>query len=426
MTHSADQRPLRMLQVANQPGPFYCFLRPLVFELMRRGVEVDVACNRMDARYRKLADAGMSMLPLSVGPWKKRATWHTLGRELGALMRRKSYDICVVHTPAMSWIVRREASRARIPVIAYTAHGLPFFDRQNWLTYQSLLFVEKRCARYTDLLLVVNSVDDAAARRRKLIKRGGKIVRIPGPGIDITRWQNDPSPDRLHALRAELSLAPETGVMTYMGRLMRTKGVLDLVASLARLVERGRDVHLVVAGQGPLADAMRQAASRRGVAERMHLLGWRDDVVALMHLADVLVLPSTYREGLPTVLMEAGASATPVVAYRNRGSDDIIADGETGYSVPANDVAALTDALDRLLLDPELRRTMGQAGRTRVRERFSYPQGVSAQLTAYADALEAKGIDAASLRGPVGAPVFSMATAAEGAEGDDGSGGCAP
>ena len=73
---------IRMLQVANQPGPFYCFLRPLVFELMRRGVDVDVACNSGDARYAELSRAGMKTLPLTVGPWNRWGTWRTLKREL--------------------------------------------------------------------------------------------------------------------------------------------------------------------------------------------------------------------------------------------------------------------------------------------------------------------------------------------------------
>jgi glycosyltransferase involved in cell wall biosynthesis len=410
MTRSADT-PLRMLQVANQPGPFYCFLRPLIFELMNRGVQVDVACNQTDSRFPRLAEAGMNVLPLSVGPWARPATWKVLSRQLRAIMNGGRYDICVVHTPAISWVTRREAARARIPVVAYTAHGLPFFERQGWLTRRSLLFVEKSCARYTDLLLVVNSVDAAAARRYRLVRRGGTVVHIPGPGIDTARWQPPPPTECLAALRRELGLAASTRVVGFMGRLMATKGVFDLVEAMVRLVRhRGQDAALVVAGEGPLADEMRRRAVEAGVGDRVLLLGWRDDVVALMHLSDVLVLPSTYREGLPTVLMEAGAAGKPVVAYRNRGSDDIVVDGQTGFSVPAGDVAALADALGRCLADPQLCRTLGDAGRRRVTETFGFRQGVAAQLAAYAGALEAKGIDASMLRGEPGQPVFRLTT----------------
>ena len=70
-----------MLQVANQPGPFYCFLRPLVFELMRRGIEVDVACNSGDPRFPELARAGMRTVPLTVGSWRSGpvVTGHRVG-----------------------------------------------------------------------------------------------------------------------------------------------------------------------------------------------------------------------------------------------------------------------------------------------------------------------------------------------------------
>ena len=133
------------------------------------------------------------------------------------------------------------------------------------------------------------------------------------------------------------------------------------------------------------------------------------EIEVLEHLADVLALPSTYREGLPTVLMEAGAAGKPVVAYRNRGSDDIIVDGETGFSVPAHNVAALTEAIARLLDDRNLAGRFGEAGRRRVCSTFSFAQGVRGQLDAYADALEAGGINASLLRGPLGEPVFSLA-----------------
>ena len=411
-----QSRPLRMLQVANQPGPFYCFLRPLVFELMRRGVDVDVACNSGDARFGELGRAGMKTLPLTVGPWRRPGTWWRLKGELGDLMARKRYDICVVHTPAMSWITRRQAHKAGIPVVAYTAHGLPFFERQGPFAYRSLLAVEKFCARWTDLILLVNSVDVRQAERHKLVKPDGLIRHIPGPGVDVARWKSPPS-EVLEKLRREFALRPETKIIVYMGRLMLTKGVLDLVESLARLAAAGRDVVLIVVGLGPLAGAMAELARKRGVTDRLHLLGWRDDVVELMHLADVLVLPSTYREGLPTVLMEAGAAGKPVVAYRNRGSDDIIIDGQTGFSVSAHDVTALTEAVARLLDDPDLGARLGEAGRQRVHSMFSYAQGVRAQLDAYADALQARGLDASLLRGPLGKPIFRLA------EGDQGQGG---
>jgi glycosyltransferase involved in cell wall biosynthesis len=412
MTESG-KKPLKILQLASQPGLFYCFLRPLVFELMRRGIEVHVACNRGHWHYRELAKAGMHMRPLTLGPWSKAATWRRLGSEMRRLMASLAYDLCVVHTPAISWLARREAARARIPAVAYTAHGLPFFERQGWLTFLMMLAVEKHCARYTDLILLVNSVDAAAARRHKLVKLGGIIRHIPGPGIDVPRWHHLHGPDRLATLRRELALADTTRTILFVGRLMKSKGVLDLVEVVARLRAAGRDIALLVAGQGPLENAVRRLAERRGVTSCVQLLGWRDDVVALTHLADLLALPSTYREGLPTVLMEAGAAAKPVVAYRNRGSDDVIEHGRTGYSVPAGDVDELTCAIGRLVDDPELARRMGEAGYERISTTFGFAQGVRAQLDAYADILEFKGIDAASLRGELGEPLFAMASGGE-------------
>ena len=399
---------IRMLQVANQPGPFYCFLRPLIFELMRQGVEVDVACNQTDSRYGQLVDAGMHMLPLTVGPWNKVRTWITLRGQLREIMSRRQYDICVVHTPAISWITRREAARAAIPVVAYTAHGLPFFERQGWLKYRTLLRIEKQAARFTDLLLVMNSEDARSAREHRLVKPGGIVRRIPGSGINAARWAGAVDSQVLETMHREFRMGPQTKCVLYMGRLMETKGVMDLVEAAARVKSLGHDISLVVAGTGELQSAMLKLAEERGLGEQTHVLGWRDDVVELMHLADVLVLPSTYREGLPTVLLEAGAAGKPAVAYRNRGSSDAVVDGQTGYLTPPRDVEALAGAIVKLLGDADHARQLGLAGRQRVIEEFDFVHGARAQLDAYAAALEAKGIEAECLRRPLGEPRFEM------------------
>src|SRR5207253_4803792 len=104
-----------------------------------------------------------------------------------------------------------------------------------------------------------------------------------------------------------------------------------------------------------------------GVAERVHVLGPRKDVPALMHAMDVFAMPSIW-EGFGLVLLEAMAAGRPIVASRVATIPEVVLDGETGLLVPAGDPLALADALAHLAQQPALAARMGEAGRERLRQ----------------------------------------------------------
>jgi glycosyltransferase involved in cell wall biosynthesis len=157
-----------------------------------------------------------------------------------------------------------------------------------------------------------------------------------------------------------VDLPPEIGEeadppeVLYAGRLSPEKGVLDLV-------EAAENLNLVVAGDGPLRDRVPMA---RGFLPP-------DELASLYARAAVVACPS-HREGFGVACLEAMAHGRPVVASAVGGLLDLVVDGETGIHVPPRDVGALRAALERLLADRELRRRMGEAGRQRAAERFSW------------------------------------------------------
>ena len=152
----------------------------------------------------------------------------------------------------------------------------------------------------------------------------------------------------------------------FAGRLSREKGVLELV-------EATRGMNLVVAGDGPLREQVPQA---RGFVPP-------EELARLYERAAVVVCPSL-REGFGVVCLEAMAHGRPVVASAVGGLLDLVVDGETGLLVPPGDVAALRAAIERLLGDPELRRRLGEAGRRRAAERFSWDVVTRQTLELYA------------------------------------------
>jgi len=174
--------------------------------------------------------------------------------------------------------------------------------------------------------------------------------------------------DEAHRLGADQVLVIPNGVeppaevgeeadpleVLYAGRLSAEKGVLELV-------EAAEGINLVVAGDGPLRDRVPQARGFVPPAELNRLYA----------RSAVVVCPS-HREGFGVACLEAMAHGRPVVASAVGGLLDLVVDGETGISVPPGDVGALRAALERLLADRDLRRRMGEAGRRRAAEHFSW------------------------------------------------------
>jgi glycosyltransferase involved in cell wall biosynthesis len=167
-------------------------------------------------------------------------------------------------------------------------------------------------------------------------------------------------------LPAEVGEEADPLEVLYAGRLSPEKGVLELV-------EAAQGINLVVAGDGPLRSRVPQA------------LGFvpPDELAPLYARAAVVVCPS-YREGFGVACLEAMAHGRPVVASSVGGLLDLVVDGETGIHVPPGDVPALRSAIERLLGDRELRRRMGEAGRRRAAEHFSWDAVTSRTVELYA------------------------------------------
>jgi colanic acid/amylovoran biosynthesis glycosyltransferase len=159
--------------------------------------------------------------------------------------------------------------------------------------------------------------------------------------------------------------------LLFTGRLAGVKGVPILLEALARFRNEHADVELALAGDGPDRTRLEAEAQRLGVGDRVRFPGYQssDHVRSLLQETDVFVLPS-FAEGVPVVLMEAMASGVPVVSTRVAGVAELVEQGVSGFVVPPGDVVALTDAIDALLADAELRGRFGAAGRRTIEREF--------------------------------------------------------
>jgi len=200
---------------------------------------------------------------------------------------------------------------------------------------------------------------------------GGGVV----PADRIVVIPNGIEPSRVTAgegerLRAELCIDRDIPVVVVIGRLVPDKGHEIALAAFAQIVEREPRAQLLVAGAGKLRQHLRTLAAETLPADSWRFLGHRSDVDAVLAAANV-VLVTSFREGMPHVVLEAMSAGTPVVATGVAGIPEMIESGRDGILIPPGDVGAAADATGRLLANPDEAAAMAHAARRRVHDEFS-------------------------------------------------------
>jgi starch synthase (maltosyl-transferring) len=208
-----------------------------------------------------------------------------------------------------------------------------------------------------------------------------RLVVIPN-GIDPR-----PFDTAVRLSPAELALPEDAFLAFYVGRLDVQKGLPELLDAAEHVIDRRPRWHLMLAGDGPMRTwLVDEIDRRRGLWGRVHWLGRRDDIPALLKSADVLVLPSLW-EGMPNVILEAMAASCPVIGTAVEGTEDLIVPGQTGWLIPPGDVVSLTQALLDAADFPERCLSYGAAGRRRVEKEFSLESTVAAYESVWARVL---------------------------------------
>ncbi len=190
----------------------------------------------------------------------------------------------------------------------------------------------------------------------------GIVAWIRGQGWPASRVHHLPNfaPDLSGSAPAVLPMPPDAPVVLALGRLHRNKAFDILVRALPLLP----GVHVVIAGEGPERAALLSLARDLGVADRLHLPGWRTDQAALLARCDLLACPSRH-EPLGNVVIEAFSASRPVVAADAAGPAELITPDRDGLLVPREDPGALAAAVADVLAQPALAARLGQAGRAR-------------------------------------------------------------
>jgi len=353
---------MKIVEITNVDFSLRHFLLPLMRAMRARGHEVVGACAEGSLLDSVRAE-GFRVVAI---PFVRRLSplAHLRAfRSLVAILRAEKPDLVHAHMPISGFLGRLAAWFAGVPRVAYTCHGFLFNHRSSSLPRRLLSVVmEWLAARVTDVFLTVSEAEAADARRLRICRHAVAV----GNGRDPAVFRPDPA--ARDQVRAAFGVASDRVVIIAVSRLVWHKGYPELAAAM-RAVPRAE---LWVVGERLASDRgadMIAVLRGAGLGERLRLLGYREDISALLAAADIFALPSRF-EGLPMSVIEAMLTALPVVATDVRGPAEQVVDGVTGLQVPAGDAAALGLALGRLADDPALRARMGQAGRRRARERY--------------------------------------------------------
>lgn len=187
-------------------------------------------------------------------------------------------------------------------------------------------------------------------------------------GIETDRYQRRRS---VEEAKRQLGFSPERMLIGAVGRLAAEKDFPSLIRAVDRLVREGRNVELMLVGEGDERGTLETLVDQLKLTDRVHFLGHRTDLIGLYEAMDVFVL-SSLREGLPNVVLEAMAMNVPVIATRIAGLPRLIQHETNGLLVEPADTDGLAAALGPLLADPDRRRMLAAAGRRTMEERYSF------------------------------------------------------
>jgi glycosyltransferase involved in cell wall biosynthesis len=280
---------------------------------------------------------------------------------------------------------RSRGARARL---VHTYHGHVFEGYFGSPSTRIFLAVERWLARRTDVLIAISP-----RVKTDLIETYGiadeQQIRVIPLGFNLDRLLAITAADRLCA-KASLQIPADAITITTVGRLTAIKQH-SLFLEMARLLaQRPRRFIFLIAGDGELRGELEAQAAAAGIGDRTRFLGWRGDLETVYGATDIFVLTSR-NEGTPVALIEAMAAGVASVSTDVGGVSDVITGPALGTLVPFGDAAALADAVVTLAGDESLRRGVGMAARTSVKERYHVRRLIEDITSLYWHLLENRG-----------------------------------
>lgn len=334
--------------------------------LRDRGWQTLLAHGQIDTGEREVALTGVDLPMVRVSSLRRPIRPSDDARALASLVllaRRYRPDIIHTHLSKAGLLGRLAGTfgypRARR---VHTFHGTVFGNYFGAGLTAAIVRTERLLGHRTDRILALSDAQRAELLAHR-VAPADRVAVVP-LGLDLSRFGGI---TRAEA-RQRLMIPSDRSVLIAAGRMVPIKRLDRLIDTFA-LVRQTRSAHLYLIGDGPERAALEARVRTTGLDADVSFIGWVDEVADWYAAADVIVLSSD-REGTPLALIEAAAAARPVVATNVGGLAEVVLEGETGFLVPADDIAGFADRVAHLLADPQLAHRLGTAAPARA-ERYA-------------------------------------------------------
>ena len=330
-------------------------------ELAKQGAEVTVASQAGSYILAQAERHGLAVLPLD---FRSRGNTLALSRQLLRYLAANPATLVHAHG-ARAALTIALLPRARRRALIYTVHGYHYRKKPPGVRHLAML-AERFCAQRATATVFVSTHDIKVAADDHLLPRSARTQVI----------YNGAAPAESSAAACRFDLA-------FLGRLHFQKNPAILVDILEAI--KPLSPSLAIIGSGTLEPMLREKVKRAGMERQVTFQGEQEHSAALRLLesARIMVLPSRW-EGLPVSVIEAMHRGIPVVASDIAGTDEVVADGTTGFLVPGTDAAAYAERIARLLGDEALYARIGRNAVFRARELFSIHSQMEAYVSLYA------------------------------------------
>lgn len=372
---------MKIIQLCAIDQTMKIFLQSLNKGLMDQGFEVTCVCS--EGPYtEELKNGGLNVINT---PIERKIDFCSNIKSiyrLYKLFKSVRPDVLHVHTPIASILGRVAAKLAKVPIVIYTAHGFYFHDNMSPMKHGLFLYIEKYMAKYfTDLIFTQSEEDRLTAIKNSFLDER-KIVCI-GNGVDINRKFNPLNVENIEIQRLfeELKLTERDIIITFIGRLVSEKGIVELLEAFSSIASD--HVKLLVVGdidQGCRDQKTKNLISSSYLHNRNIIFtGFRGDINNILYITDIFCLPS-YREGMPRTIIEAMAMECAVIATDIRGCREEVVDGKTGFLVKPQSPYDIQNKLELLIAEENVLSSMKKEGRKRAEKYFDEKQVVNKQI----------------------------------------------
>lgn len=372
-----SERRIKVLQVINDVGTDIGggenYILTLAKHMPKLGFDLVCTCCPRGEFEKVLKENGIESFPLNLS----RKGNFSVDRAIAEFCRNNSIDIVHAHgaTGALAARLTSLIPGGIRPITTYhiaitNITDIPFWKKKIFALFdRSTSVVDKK------ILSVSHAVKETMIREAFFAR---DRISVLHSGIDVSRFK-----DRQRGkVRRELCLPSQVTVIGVVARLSVEKGIGFLLEAMPHVLKRFPKMHLLIAGDGPIKDKLKNLSVHMGLDQNVIFLGYRNDIPEFMTDLDLLVMPSL-TEGFPLSLLEGMAAGLPIVATRIGGVPEIITDGREGVLVSPSDPLALSRSIIHILEDEPLRKKMVKKAREKVSIQFSLEKMITEMSKIY-------------------------------------------